>query len=135
MAAGYATTLRAAQLNQIITAIDAGGAAATLTIYSGTRPATGGALSGNTVLISFPLAYPVAATTSTGTLTFSAVASAVAAATGTASWGRITTSAGVFVIDGGCASPSGAEFNLNTLSIVSGESCTVNSITFTNGNP
>ena len=50
MALSYLVALRNAMLQNIQTTLDAQTAAGVLNIYSGTRPATGAALSGNTLL-------------------------------------------------------------------------------------
>jgi hypothetical protein len=54
-------------------------------------------------------------------------------ATGTASWFRITDSAGNAVVDGDVGT-SGSDLNLNTVSITSGVQVSVTSLVLTDGN-
>jgi hypothetical protein len=128
---GLNTTVRNNRLNQIKTAIDAGGAAGFLRVYDGTRPATGG--TATNLLAQLTLSYPSAPSASSGTLTFSAITSANAGATGTATWGRIVDSTGAFVTD--CSvGTSGADYILNTTSITSGVQVSCTSGVLTEGN-
>jgi len=132
MALGLNTTVRNNRLNQIKTAIDAGGAAGFLRIYDGTRPATGG--TATNLLAQLTLSYPSAPAASAGALTFSAITSANASATGTATWGRIVDSTGAFVAD--CSiGTSAADYILNTTSITSGVQVSCTSAVLTEGNP
>lgn len=132
MTLGLNTTLRNNRLNQIKTAIDAGGAAGFLRVYDGSRPATGG--TATNLLAQLTLSYPSAPNASGGTLTFSAITSATASATGTATWGRIVDSTGAFVTD--CSvGTSGADYILNTTSITSGVQVSCTSAVLTEGNP
>ena len=131
MALGLNTTVRNNRLNQIKTAIDAGGAAGFLRVYDGSRPATGG--TATNLLAQLTLSYPSAPSASGGTLTFSAITSATAGATGTATWGRIVDSTGAFVTD--CSvGTSSADYILNTTSITSGVQVSCTSGVLTEGN-
>lgn len=128
MTVGMSTTLRDARLDAITTAA---GASATLKIYDGTRPATGG--TATTLLATLTCNATFAPASSGGVLTLNSIASANAVATSTATWARLATSGGTFVLD--CSvGTSGADINLNTTSIVSGASVAVTSATFTEGN-
>lgn len=132
MTIGINATVRNSRLNAIRDAIDAGGAAGYLRLYDGTRPATGG--TATTLLAELRPSYPSAANASSGVLTFSAItADSSADATGTATWGRLVTSASVFVMDFSVGT-SGADLNLNTVSISSGVQVSVTSATITEGN-
>ena len=109
-----------------ITALANGG---TVTIYTGTQPATPDTgLSGNTALVTMTLSATAAGNASGGTATMNAVGSAVAGNTGTASWFRVYSSGGVAVWDGDCGT-SGADMNFSTLSFVSGTTYGVSSWT------
>jgi hypothetical protein len=131
MTLGLSTTTRNNRLNQIKTAIDAGGAAGFLRVYDGTRPATGG--TATNLLAQLTLSYPSAGSASAGALTFSAITSATAGATGTATWGRIVDSTGAFVAD--CSvGTSGTDYILNTASITSGVQVSCTSAVLTEGN-
>lgn len=131
MAVGFATTIRNNMLTQILNAIDAGAGAGTIKIYTGTRPATGGALSGNTLLGTLTFSDPCAASPSGGVLTFNAIIQDAAAdATGTATWARIEDSAGTFVYDASVGT-SGADINLSSVSITAGGPISVTSASIT----
>ena len=130
MSVGYSTTLRNARLDAITTAI---GASGLLRIYDGTRPASGG--TATTLLAQLTLSATFAPAASLGVLTASAIGSdASADATGTATWARLTTSAGVFVADMGVGT-SGQEVTLNTVSIVILGTVACTSLVITAGNP
>lgn len=131
MTIGLASGVRNSRANATRDAIDAGGAAGTLRIYDGVRPATGG--TATNLLASLPLSYPSAPNASGGVTTFSAITTAAATGTGTATWGRIVTSAAVFVEDFSVGT-SGADFNLGSTSIASGVNVSCTSNTITEGN-
>lgn len=128
MTTGYSTTLRNAQLDAITTAV---GNAGKLQIYDGTRPATGG--TATTKLAEFTLGSPFAAGASSATLSPTLPSNVTALASGTATWFRITTSGGTFVIDGSVGT-SGADCNLNTTTISSGGTVSVTSFSISRGN-
>lgn len=128
MAYGYVTTLRNNQLAQITTAV---GTSGKIRIYSGTRPATGGAET--TILAELPCSATFAGAPSGGVLTVNAVTSATASATGTASWFRVLTSANAAVLDGDVGT-SGSDLNLNAVTITSGGSVSISSFTITASN-
>jgi hypothetical protein len=128
MALAYSTTLRNAMLDAITTAI---GASGLLRIYDGTRPASGGAAT--TLLAQLALSATAAAAAASGVFTFNAITQDSSAdATGTATWFRVTTSGGTFVIDGNV---SGAELNLVPTSITATQPVSVSSFVITEGNP
>lgn len=134
MTLGFSSTLRNARLDAITAAIDGGAGAGLLRIYDGARPATGGAATN--LLAELTLSDPSAAGAAAGVLTLSAVTSdASANATGTATWFRIVTSAGTFVMDGSVtASGGGGDIELNTTSIVAAATVAVTGGTITEGN-
>lgn len=130
MALAYSTTVRNAMLDAITTAI---GGSGLLRIYDGSRPASGGAAT--TLLAELALSATAAPAASGGVLTFSAITQDSSAnATGTATWGRITTSGGTFVIDFSI-STSGSDLNMTTTSIVVTQPVSVTSYVITEGNP
>lgn len=129
MALAYSTTVRNAMLDAITTAI---GASGLLRIYDGTRPASGGAAT--TLLAQLALSATSAPGASSGVLTFSTITQDSSAdATGTATWFRVTTSGGTFVIDGNVGT-SGSDLNLTTTSIVATQPVSVTSFAITEGN-
>lgn len=125
-------TTRNTMLNVITTDQDAGAAAATLKIYTGTQPATPEtALSGNTLLGTLTFTDPSAGAASAGVLTFSAITQDSSAdATGTATFGRCQDSNGVAIWDAD-AGTSGTSIILNTASIVTGGPISITSATVT----
>lgn len=131
MAAGYATTLRNDQLDEITATV---GNAGLLRIYDGTRPATGAAITTQVLLAELTCGTPFAPAASGGVLTANAITDdASANATGTATWARLLTSGAAFVMDMD-ADTSGAELILNTTSIIAAAPVEVTSFTITRGN-
>ena len=129
MALAYSTTVRNAMLDAITSAI---GASGLLRIYDGTRPASGGAAT--TKLAELALSATSAPGASGGVLTFNAITQdASADATGTATWFRVVTSGGTFVIDGNVGT-SGSDLNLTTTSIVATQPVSVTSFVITEAN-
>lgn len=126
MAIGLAVALRNAKLDANTTFI---GNAGKLVIYDGSRPATGGAATN--VLATLTLGSPFAPAASAGVQSPTLPAAVNASASGTATWFRVTTSGGAFVMDGSV----GAELTLNTPTITSGLQVSVTSWTITGGNP
>ncbi len=123
------TNVRDDMLDVITTAV---GASGLLNIYDGTRPASGG--TATTLLAQLTCNATFAPAASSGVLTLNAITSDTSAnATGTATWFRITTSGGTWVIDGNVGT-SGSDLNFNTVSIVSGATVAVSSFTITAGN-
>ena len=129
MALAFSAAVRNSMLDAITTAA---GGSALLSIYDGTRPATGG--TATTLLAQLTCNATFAPSASGGVLTLNAITTDSSAnATGTASWFRITTSGATHIVDGNCGT-SGSDLNLNTLSIVSGGPVAVSSFTITAGN-
>jgi hypothetical protein len=130
MTTGYSSTLRNAQLDAITTAV---GSAGKLQIYDGTRPATGGTATNK--LAEFTLGSPFAAAASGAVLSPTLPSNTNGLLAGTATWFRITTSGGTFVIDGS-AGTSGTDLVLNTASIAVGTAnVAITAFTITRGNP
>lgn len=133
MTVGLTSTLRNARANLLRDAIDAGTGPGLFRIYDGTRPATGG--TATTLLAELTFSDPSAPNATGGVLTFSAItADASANATGTATWGRMVDSNGLFVDDFSVGN-SAADFILNTTSITTGVQVSCTSATWTEGNP
>lgn len=128
MTTGYSTTLRNSQLDAITTAV---GNAGKLRIYDGTRPATGG--TATTLLAEFTLGSPFSGAASSGSLSPTLPSNTTGAAAGTATWFRIVTSGGTFVIDGSVGT-SGADCNLNTTTISVGVTVAITGFTIARGN-
>lgn len=126
----YSTTHRNNNLADITTQV---GASGLLKIFTGTAPANCGTADTGTLLATLTCAATFAAAPSAGVLTANAIASATAAATGTAGYFRVypsaaTTTNAVFQ---GTVGTSGADLNLNSASITSGQTVSVTSLTIT----
>ena len=129
MALALSTTCRNNMLDEITAAI---GSSGLLRIYSGTRPATGGAET--TKLAELALSTTAAGAASGGVLTFSAISDDTSAdATGTATWARLCTSGGTAVVDMNVGT-SGSDLNFDSVSFVAGGTVSVSSFTITAGN-
>lgn len=130
MAIGFVETLQNNRLDEITALIDAGAGQGKLKIYDGSKPATGAAVTTQTLLAE-PLfsatSFPAA---SGGAMTANAVtAEDSALATGTATWFRITDSNDNAVLDGDIA-----DLNLSSNSITSGLEVQITSVVITEGN-
>jgi hypothetical protein len=103
-----------------------------LDIYDGAQPATADtALSGQTLLASLALNATAFAASVAGVATANAISSAVAGATSTATWFRVYKSNHTSVVFDGSVGTSGADLNLLSTSIVSGQTVTVTAFTYT----
>lgn len=118
----YASGLRTTRMDDVKTAIDAGSGAGKIKIYTS---------GGGTLLAVLTLSDPCG-TVSGDVLTFSTITSDTSADnTGTAAEAKITTSADADVVTGLTVGTSGANINLNTVSIVSGATVSMSSGTLT----
>lgn len=106
------------------------GANAVIEIRTGTKPATPETAASGTLLASVTIASWTAATGGTGTVTGSNPAAVTVAATGTAGHFRAKQSGGTAVIDG-TVGTSGADLNLDSVSLVSGGSLDLGAPVFT----
>lgn len=131
MAVGYVTSLRNSRMDQITSAV---GTSGLVRLYDGTRPATGGAAT--TLLAELACSATFAPAASGGVLTVNAITQDSSAnATGTATWGRVTTSAGVAVFDFSVtATGGGGDLQLTTVSITATQPVSITSMTLTEGN-
>jgi hypothetical protein len=122
-------------MQEILDAIDAGAGAATLKLYTGPRPATGAAISGETLLGTMTFTDP-AGTVTTGVLTFDTIAGETNAPdNGVVAWARINDSNGAFVVDLDVGiTGSGADIEINNINIVAGGTIDdIGAQTFTEG--
>jgi hypothetical protein len=118
----YAAALRTTRMNSVVAAIDAGAGAGKLKI---------GTAAMGTVLAVLPLSDPCGSVTG-DVLTFSTItADASADNTGTAAAAIITDSDDNTIVSGLTVSTSGANINLNTVSIVAGANVSMSSGTLT----
>lgn len=128
MALAFSTTLRTARAQAIITAA---GASAKMKFYDGTRPASGAAITSQTLLGTMTAGATLGTATS-GTLDFDEsgfTQSNGSHVSGTPTWVRITTSADVFVAD----LSIGSDMTF-TGTISTGVNITLNASTITEGN-
>lgn len=126
MALALSTTLRDTRATAIVTAA---GASAKIKYYNGTRPATGAAITSQTLLATL-VGGAVLGTVSGAVLTLGSVTQTNANhVSGTPTWVRITTSADVFVAD--LSIPGDTTF---TGTIATGVDITLNASTITEGN-
>lgn len=130
MAIGMNVLVRNARLDAITTFA---GGSCKLRIYNGSQPATGG--TATTLLAELIMNATFAPAASSGVLTLNAIASDSAAdATGTASWARIVKTDGTTHVLDCTVGTSGADINLNTVSIVANAQVSVTSATITESN-
>lgn len=119
MTVGISTAVKNSALSGIRTLIDAGSGAGKIKIYTTPRPATGVAITTQTLLAELTMQDPSFAEPASAVMTMNVpVSDSSANATGTAVWARITDSNDNFVmdIDVGDLS-SGAELKLPSTSI------------------
>ncbi len=127
------TDSKDAVLNALKARIDAGGAAGSIKIYTGTKPAGPGTAISNQVLLgTLALSYPCGSVAD-GALTFGAITQdSQADATGTATWARIFDSAGNAKIDVDASVTGGSGFmQMNTTSVIINGPILINSCVIT----
>lgn len=120
-----------AACNAIVDLLDGG----TVKIYTGAQPADPDTTASGTLLATLTLGSPAFGNAADAAPGATATANSItgdssADATGTAGWFRALTSGAAAVIDGECGT-SGADMNLNSVSIVSGASVDITSWTVT----
>ena len=102
----------------------------TIKLYTGTQPANcDTAVSSQTLLASLALSATAFAAASAGVKTANAITSATAGATGTATWFRAFKSDGTTAVIDGSVGTSGADLNLPTTTINSGDTVSISSWT------
>lgn len=127
------TKTAAAQRDRAIDAVSARCNTGYIRIYSGTQPTNADtALSGNTLLAELRFNATAFAAASAGSAAANAITSDSSAdATGTATFFRCYESDGTTAIFDGAVSTSGAELNLNTVSIVAAATVAISAFTIT----
>lgn len=120
----FIAATRNALTDLLVDRMDAGAAAGTVKIYTGSQPASAADAASGTLLVTITCSDPAfgnSGAVTAGTATANAIAAVNAAATGTAGWFRAADSNGLVVEDGTCtATGGGGEMELSTLSLVSG---------------
>lgn len=117
-----------AQRNMLADAIASDIGGYTLSIYTGTQPATANDAASGTKLVDIAINGFNPAASGSATLDTSSPNVGDAVATGTAGWGRITGATGV--IDG-TVGTSGTDFTINSTAITSGATVTLTAMTIT----
>lgn len=130
MALQYSTAARNGRGDAIATAV---GNAGLLRIYTGAAPADCVTAASGTKLSEHTLASPFAPATSGGVQSPTLPANVNALASGTAGYWRVYKSDGTTCVIQGSVGTSGADLNLNTLTIASGGPVQINSWVFTEG--
>lgn len=127
------TQLTNLAVNTMVDALTALANSGKLRIYDGTQAATADtAVGAQTLLAELTLNATAFGAASAGVATAGAItADSSANATGTASWFRVVKSDGTTVLWDGSVGTSGANLNLNSTSIASGQNVAVSSFTFT----
>tara|TARA_R110000851_G_C13102760_1_gene569259 strand:- start:41714 stop:42121 length:408 start_codon:yes stop_codon:yes gene_type:complete len=134
MALAFNAVLQNNMLDEIGALIDAGAGAGVIEIYDGARPATGAAITTETLLASLTMDAASFGAANAGSASAAAITGDAAAdATGTASWFRVTDSVGTFIMDGDVG-VAGADLNLTTVSINIGVAVDITSFVLNAGN-
>jgi len=123
MAVVYSNALKDTRMTAVITAIDAGTAGS---IEIGTTGM-------GAVLVSIPLAKPSFSEASQAITMLSTPRSATATATNTAAAARIKDSSGNIIVSGLTVGVSGADINLSSVNIATGQTVSITSGTITHG--
>lgn len=127
----YSNGTRDAQQTGLITYASTG---SIIRLYDGTQPTNANtAISTQTLLVSLTIAGAFG-TDSNGTITLGTVTSGTAVASSTATFFRIVKSDGTTVIMDGSVGTSGADLNLNTTTIASGQTVSITAGTIIRAN-
>lgn len=132
MTTRLATIARNAAANAVVDLIDAGAAAGTLKIYSGTQPATPNDTPAGTLLATVAWADPAFGNAATGVATATDPAAVLGAAAGTAGCFLVEDSDGNNVWDGTVtATGGGGDLELSTTTISVGVTVDITAFTYT----
>jgi len=127
----YSNGTRDAQQTGLITYAGSG---SIIRLYDGTQPTNANtAISTQTLLVSLTVAGSFG-TDSNGTITLGTVTSGTAVASSTATFFRIVKSDGTTVVMDGSVGTSGADMNLNTTTIASGQTVSISAGTIIRAN-
>ncbi len=100
MTISVATSLRNNYLQSLANAVDAAATPGILTVFSGTRPASGAAITSQTALVTQELTQPAFGAPGNGVMTAEDFTPTAIEAAGQSVWFRITDGDGNFVLDG-----------------------------------
>lgn len=127
----YSNGTRDAQQQGLITYASTG---CLIRLYNGTQPANANtAISTQTLLVTLTISGAFG-TDSNGTLTLGSVTNGTAVASGTADFFRIFKSDGTTVVMDGSVGTSGADLNLNTTTVASGQTVSITAGTIIRAN-
>jgi hypothetical protein len=127
----YSNGTRNAQQQGLITYASTG---CLIRLYNGTQPANANtAISTQTLLVTLTISGAFG-TDSNGTLTLGSVTNGTAGASGTADFFRIFKSDGTTVVMDGSVGTSGADLNLNTTTVASGQTVSITAGTIIRAN-
>jgi hypothetical protein len=127
----YSNGTRDAQQQGLITYAGSG---SIIRLYDGTQPTNANtAISTQTLLVSLTIAGGFG-TDSNGTITLGSVTSGTAVASSTATFFRIVKSDGTTVVMDGSVGTSGADMNLNTTTVASGQTVSITAGTIIRAN-
>ena len=118
-----------AMRNAMVTALTGRIGGYTLSIYTGSQPATADDAATGTKLVDITINGFNAPVTGSATLNTSTPNTGTAVATGTAGWGRIVGGAGEHI--DGTVGTSGTDFTINSTSITNGATVTLTAMTVT----
>lgn len=115
--------VRNAAVNGATALADAGSGPATVSIYTGSQPASAEDAPTGTLIATFTLSDPAYGVSVDGVapLTTGGGIATVAVAGGTAGWGRLADSNGNTIYDGNCGISGSPQFTLNATSITIGQ--------------
>jgi len=134
MSFGFVTVLRDNRAKEIRDLIDAGSAGGKCNFYDGTRPATGAAITTQTLLAELVFSTVSFPDPSSGVLTANSITGDSSGNdTGTTTWARIFDSDDNFVTDCNVGT-SGSDINLSSVAIAPGIAVDITSFIFTEGN-
>lgn len=127
----YSNGTRDAQQQGLITYASTG---CLIRLYNGTQPANANtAISTQTLLVTLTISGAFG-TDSNGTLTLGSVTNGTAVASGNADFFRIFKSDGTTVVMDGSVGTSGADLNLNTTTVASGQTVSITAGTIIRAN-
>lgn len=131
MATRISDAARSAMADAIVDLIDGGAGAGYVEIRTGTQPATVATAASGTLLGTLTCSDPAFGSASAGVATANSITGDSSAdATGTAGWFRVYDSNNTAIMDGSI-STSGADMNLDSVSIVAGGTIDITSWTVT----
>ncbi|WP_217183360.1 hypothetical protein [Streptomyces sp. AC495_CC817] len=133
MAVRISNAARSAAADAIVDLIDAGPAAGTLKVYTGSQPAGAGTAPTGTLLGTLTMSDPAFGNAANGVATAAPITGDSSVdATGTAGWARIADSTGTAIIDlSVTVSGGGGDLQLDSVNLVAGGQLNVTSLTVT----